>query len=402
MKSEDVADATARALDLLAPGDPARSDPPLARDPRLAEEMRQTREAAAAVWLAVSPLEVAPPEVLQAVLDEISPHAAPVGEARRYWPLLAASGWAAAAAVAFFLWPDAAVTKRVVAANDLPNPSAQSLRAPQAVISPAESPAENVRVGREIVRLQERLPATGGNAVAVPRVIGLHAPGAPRRTPEEARARVQAILAGALRSALEAESGAPGDPADLVIERGWPVPSGDGVVRHRHFPESAWQDLGLLRSAGGEYFDPASQTIWWPDADGKTFLGRKSTASDDLAAFDLPPELPADPAPKPRAVPEGFVIENPQTGTAEVVIDQLPPPEPGTERFIVLTDDAGRATSFSVQNTASTQVGSTLGTLVLTLPNTNGLGNFQLIERSTLVGNPSVGTGGRVIVEGGP
>ena len=109
MKSEDIADATARALDLLAPGDPARSDPRLVRDPRLAKEMRLTREAAAAVWLAVSPLEVAPPEVLQAVLEEISPHAASMEKARSYLPWLAASGWAAAAAVAFFLWPDAAV-----------------------------------------------------------------------------------------------------------------------------------------------------------------------------------------------------------------------------------------------------------------------------------------------------
>lgn len=398
MKSEDMADATARALDLLAPGDSARSGPRYVRDPRLAEEMRSTREAAAAVWLAVSPLEVAPPEVLQAVLEEISPHTAPVGTTRRYLLWLAASGWAAAAVVAFLLWPKSVPRDAQVA--DHPASVPQTQRLGQDLISP-ESAAESVRVRREIGRLQERLAVVGRDAVRVPNVIGLRAPGAPRRTPEEMRARVQAILVGALRSALEAESGAPGDPADLVIERGWPVPPGDGIVRHRHFPESAWRDLGLLRSADGGYFDPAGETIWWPDADGKTFLGRKPTAGDDLAAFGLPPDLPDYPVTKPRAVPEGFVIQNPETGTAEVVIDQLPPPEPGMERFIVLTDAAGLATSFSVQNSASTQVNSSTGTLVITLPSMNGLGNFQLIERSNL-GPTSAGNGGRIIVESGP
>lgn len=403
MKSEDIADATARALDLLAPGDPARSDPRLVRDPRLAKEMRLTREAAAAVWLAVSQLEVAPPEVLQAVLEEISPHAASMEKARSYLPWLAASGWAAAAAIAFFLWPDAAVvTPPMVAINDRSTESDHSQKVDHAAISPAESTAENVWMRRNLVRLQERLAAAGGNAVPVPRVIGLHAPGAPRRTPEEAHARVQAILADALRSALEAESGAPGDPADLVIERGWPVPAGNGIVRHRHFPESAWRELGLLRSPDREYFDPVSGTIWWPDADGKTFLGREAKAGDDLAAFDLPSDSPAAEAPKPRREPEGFVIANPQTGTAEIVIDQLPPPEPGTERFIVLTDGAGLSTSFSLQNSASAQMSPTLGTLVLTLPNMNGLGNFQLVERSTSAGSTSAENGGRVIVEGKP
>ena len=76
MNPADLADATARTLDLLPPDDPARSDPRLLRDPALAEEARLTRETAAAVWLAVSPLCVAPPDLLQSVIAEIQPLAA--------------------------------------------------------------------------------------------------------------------------------------------------------------------------------------------------------------------------------------------------------------------------------------------------------------------------------------
>ena len=411
MKPDDLANATARALDLLPPDDPARSDPRLARDPRLTEESRLTREAAADVWLAVSPLHVAPPEILQAVLEEIRP---PAARTSRTLPWLAASGWAAAALIAFLLWPKNDVTRQDSAEL---GPVRQP-RIGRDSSFPAGAPSDSLRVRREIGRLQERLAAVGKASVPVPRVIGLHAPGAPRRTAEESRERVQSILTAALRSALEAESGAPGDPAELVIERGWPVAADDEIIRHRHFPESSWQELGLLRSANGQYYDPATRTVWWPDAEGKSFLGRKSTDHEDLAGFTARPDLPAATSVKPRTAPEGFVIENPEMHSAEVVIDQVPAPEPGNERVIILKDPRGRTTTLPLQGTAvesgqphSASMGSgssdfvqflggdlTTGTMVFTLLGTNGVANFQLVERP--VG--STGTGGRIIVEGGP
>jgi hypothetical protein len=47
MNPSDLGDATARALNLLPPGDPASSDPRLARDSQLVEEAKRARETVA-------------------------------------------------------------------------------------------------------------------------------------------------------------------------------------------------------------------------------------------------------------------------------------------------------------------------------------------------------------------
>ncbi len=428
MKPEDLADATARALDLLPPGDSARSDPRHVRDPRLAAESRLTREAAADVWLAVSPLHIAPPEVLHAVMENIRPRAVNASPAHRYLPWLAASGWAAAAGITLLLWPQSDPTHSAVTAALSVSTKGKTMLPPGPSEPPPTPATRDVRLRREIVRLQERLALMGNKTLPAPQVLGLHAPGAPRRTPEQVRQRVQSILTAALRSALEAESGALSDAAELVIERGWPVPYGDGAVRHRHFPESTWQELGLLRSENGEYYDPAKGTIWTAEPDGKSFLGRKTTAEENLAGFTAQPDPSAIPVPKPRQIPEGFVIENAPERTAEVIIDQLPAPQVGMEHVIVLTDSAGQTTTLPVPEMTSESelaqnnsigandgyvlncslIGATYssfsggvlasGTMVLSLIGTNGIGRFQLIER------PLVAGGGidRIIVEGGP
>jgi len=417
MKLEDLADATARALDLLPPDDPACSDPRLARNPLLAAESRLTREAAADVWLAVSPLHIAPPEVLHSVMEEIRPHVAATSGRHRYLPWLAISGWAAAGIIAFLMWPKFRVTEPRAAA-DLPvSASAEPMRPPALTELPALPATREVRLRREIVRLQERLTVLNNGSIPIPRVLSLHAPGAPRRTPQEARQHVQSILTAALRSALEAESGAPADAAELVIERGWPVPQGDAVVRHRHFPESNWQELGLLRSSNGEYYDPVSKTVWTAEPGGKSFLGRKSDEGDNIAEFKMELHPSAAPVPKPRTLPEGFVIENVAEKTAEVVIDQLPPPQAGMEHVIVLTDSAGETTTLPVPETTAdpelTQdnpifptegrvincsLGGASSTMVFSLLTTHGIGSFQLLERP--LGSSVLS--GLIIVEGGP
>lgn len=444
MKSTDLADATARALDLLAPGDPAATDPRLLRDARLIEEARLTRETAADVWLAVSPLHVAPPDVLQAVLAEIDP-ARPARAAIDHRRLkgLAITGWAAAAAVLVCLWPDSGEkTPPPEVSLALKNPSVAPVDAPSDAPSDAPAGIRSSRDGRlrtEILRLQNRLAdVRDDRKTASPRVIALHTPGTAVRSAEDARRRVQAILTNALRAALEAESGASSDPASLVIERGWlagglPAREDGGLVRHRNFPEHSWRELGLLRSGDGTYYDAASDLVWTPDPKGYGFIGRQTTPADDLTAYQAEDDGPsATPTRQPRTEPQGFIVENPADQTAEVIIDQLPPPAGGGVHVILLTDSSGNTETIPIpppappagqeesliarnfdpgddpgtistsllQNLSSNfSVGSnSAGTLIFTIPSTNGLGSFQLVERP-LVPN---GQPDKIIVEGSP
>ena len=448
MNPADLTDATARALDLLDPSDSANSDPRLLREPRLAEEARLTREAAADVWLAVSPLRVAPAEVLPELMAKIDPSVRTRSEnGPRFLPWLAVSGWAAAAALAFFLWPHATVPelpgdRKQLTKNSFPTDTAH----PSA---PAQPSSREARIRKDIVRLQERLATVRRDrANETPRVMNLTAPGAVRRTAEESRQRVQSILTNALRSALEAESAAPSDPAELVIERGWlpgglPLPTDGGIIRHRNFPEQAWQEMGLLRSTDGEYLDASANTVWSADPDGRGFIGREITDAEDVSRFNNDPDPAVKKVTKPRTVPEGFIVENPNDDSAEVVIDQVPAPEPGNGHVMLVTDASGKTAAipltspdapampdapldsappaesggFSPQlagwngtniipypydNRTSAWFANTntahLGTIVFTVQGTTNVGSFQLVERP-LVPN---GQPDRIIVEGGP
>ncbi len=363
MNPTDLADATARALNLLPPDDTARSDPRLLRDPALAEEARLTRETAAAVWLAVSPLRVAPPDLLQTVMAEIHPlAAAPSRKPRRYLTWLAASGWAAAAAIAISLWPEPLTTPppratHTTAREPLTRP-AESLEKPSPVPVPA---SRDAHLRDQIVRLQKRLAILRDDPTQqTPRVMSLTAPGAVHRTQEEAQQRVHSILTNALRSALEAASATPSDPASLVIERGWlpgglTVPEDGGVIRHRHFPEQAWQELGLSRSANGDYYDASSSTVWSADPEGRGFIGRKITGEDDVARFTKEPEPKTAPV-KTRAAPEGFIIENPVDRTTEIFVENVPDLPEGKQLIVRLTDEAGLITDIPLEPSATTPV----------------------------------------------
>lgn len=432
MKSTDSADATARALDLLPPGDPAGSDPRMLRDPQLIAQARATREAAADVWLAVSPLHAAPPDVLQTVMRKIAPPI-PVrpGMGRRLHTVIAVSGWAAALALLISLWPEAGKAPGAASVRETPQGPAVRRGQPQALVPAVRYPRDG-RLRAEIARLQERLAEAGESRKSTaPRVIALSAPGAVNRSPEEVRRRVQAILTNALRAAMEAESSSPSDPASLVIERGWlnggMLKAGtDGVVRHLNFPEHAWLYYGMLRSQNGSYYDSGNALIWVPDPDGYGFVGRSVTAGDDLAGFhagegDSPGHRVA-PA-RPGALAEGFIIENPAERTAEVIIDQVPPAAEGYQHLIVLADVSGNTETRPVeasvsigvpaalQNTSTANFGSSQqagglavrnlsesGTLHFTLQDTHGLTSFQLLERPLIPnGQPD-----RIIVEGSP
>jgi hypothetical protein len=228
-------------------------------------------------------------------------------------------------------------------------------------------------------------------------------------------------LTGALRSALEEESTEPGDSGELVIERGW-LPEGialgpETVLRHRNFPEASWPRLGLMTSDDGVYYDPERQLIWSPDPDGRGFVGRNATESDDLAAFRVAEDRDFAATAPVRTEPEGFLIEDPESDVAEVVIDQVPPPEDGHEQVIMWTDMAGNETVVKVDRVAvvptpgqraaneaevmvipaSPSASATeASTLVVSLPKTGGVKSFKLIEKAV---KPN-GKPAKVIVSG--
>jgi hypothetical protein len=447
MNPADLADATARALDLLDASDSANSDPRLLRDPSLANETRLTREAAADVWLAVSPLRVAPADVLPELMARIDPSARiGPGSGPRFLPWLAVSGWAAAAALAVFLWPHATAPESGGGRSQLTDEPFPTDKTHQPDPPLALPTSREARIRKDIVRLQERLAIVRRDrANETPRVMNLTAPGTVRRTAEESRQRVQSILTNALRSALETESAAPADPAALVIERGWlpgglPLPTDGGIIRHRNFPEQTWQEMGLLRSADGEYLDASANTVWSADPDGRGFIGRKITAGEDVTRFTTDPDPAITKVTKPRTVPEGFIVENSNEDSAEVVIDQVPAPEPGNGHLMLVTDSAGHTEAIPLTPTAVTDASldsappaesgtfsplvagwtgahivsypydnrtsawlsnatvANLGTIVFTLQGTTNVSSFQLVERPLIPnGQPD-----KIIVEGGP
>jgi hypothetical protein len=432
MNPSDRADAAARALDLLPPDDPARGDPRMARDPGLVAEARATREATADLWLAVSPLRAAPPEVLHAVLEKVkgSEPAAPV-RSPRLGRWLAASGWAAAALVAFVLWPKRGTAPESTTSVVDATPRGNTFRDGDAPATAAGTRAGRTRRHQDLVALRESVERLREDRDAdAPRVMSLIAPGAARRTPEETRERVRAALASALRSSLELESGAPSDPAALVIERGW-LPDGvefpaDGtLLRHRNFPEGSWRELGLRKSEAGDYYDPAREILWSRDPTGGGFLGIRNPDAN-LADFQEAEESEDEPNPGLRLEPEGFVIEDPVNRKAEVLIDNVPAPDEGNEQVVKWTDASGQVGTVSLTTLAGalgdsgglesgqdtqnlsgggwavsassvSPVWGEFKTVSLGLLGVGNLSSFQLVERP-IVPN---GTPERVIVDGG-
>lgn len=445
MSRTDREDALARALDILPPGDPAASDPRLLRDPALQEEARTAREAAADLWLAVSPLRAAPPDVLHSVMDKIGLPPAVARERRitKLAPLLAASGWAAAATIAICLWPRGTQFQQPgeVIVEKAPAAKASS-RNDEGVLPPRYNSdhEDGSQHQREIRRLKKRLAVLNGiESSAAPRIMSLTAPGMPQRSPQETNQRLSSALVEALKNSLQAESGAPQDAASLVIQRGWlpeglVAPENGKAIRHLNFPEEAWQEHHLLRADDGSYLDPARQIVWTRDGDGRVFEGRKVTEETDIAAYQAPEETKEDASVAslgPRTAPEGFVIEDPTTHQAEVVIDQVPAPAEGNQHQIVWEDASGASGTLSVEsmsvamgangsgsvmpftagngngnghgngngngNGSSVTQYSVGGMLLYTLPNVSNLTSFRLIELP-IVPN---GSPPRVIVAGG-
>ncbi len=352
MGRRDHEDAVARALDLLPDGDPAKSDPRMLRDAALAEEARLARETAADVWLAVSPLRAAPPEALDEVMAKTDAPARAGGRRSRGMIWLTAGGWAAAVALAVAWWSSKEAPGEIATKgeNAAPQPVAPVHRPGEAIPPRPEavqrSPETERRLRDEIARLRDALAAERGpNDAFRPQVIRLKSPAAEHRSPEEDRERLHTILSHALLTALEIESGAPDDPASIVIERGW-LPQAfavqeDDLVRHRNFPEDSWGELGLLKSDEGGYYDPEAGLVWSADEGGRGFVGRRATAEDDLSVYRQPEPGDTTAIAANKAGPEGFVISDPATGQTQAVLRGLTAPAEGFGQWLVFSDASG-------------------------------------------------------------
>jgi len=404
MSTNDREDALARALDLLAEDDPARADPRLVRDPVLAAEARSARETAADVWLAVSPLRAAPGDVLPEILAKIAPAPEPAAFRRRTG-LAIASGWAAAAmiALAWFVRSDRDAPFAPAIAGVQPGaPAVGDERLPLAGHFPSEEPSRRVdrdRLHDELVRLRRALAVErdGGNATLRPRVMELTPPGSPAAAdPAAAKARLMAILANALRGALEDQAA---DPPTLVIERGW-FPNGelrladDQWVRHRNFPVEDWNEHALWKSEDGRFYDPASGLLWEKDFGSSDFIGRRASAGIDLAGF-LPPgeaEVPAPPM-LTQSAPAGFLIEDPASGNTHLVVEGLKP--------LSAQELSAGSGYYFVANTASNgwlslplnQAGGSAGATSLSFSAPGGLRDFSLVLAD--------GRGGEIVIING-
>ncbi len=393
MSVNDREDALARALDLLAESDPARSDPRLLRDPELAAEARAARETAADVWLAVSPLRAAPPEILPEILERIP---LPTGNVvvHRRPSFVAAGGWAAAAAVAlaWLLSPEPEVSPPSITEA----PPAGRLAADSENPPPAPGPvrprtaADRDRLHDELTRLRRSLADERNLNKAAenrPRIVELRPPGSPRANPDEARDRLLAALANALRGMLEEEAN---DPAALVIERGW-LPQGearlaaDEQVRHRNFPAETWNEYGLLRSEDGRFYDPAALLIWEKDPASTDYLGRRATADDDLAAFQ-PEEAPQRQEAEVyvQSTPAGYLVEDPASGDAQLVVSGLPPLPDGGQYVLIGATSQGQPQSYFINNST--------GTSSLLLP--GGISDFSVVRTNPDGSSEVVLTGG--------
>jgi hypothetical protein len=390
MSTHDREDALARALDLLSEDDPARSDPRLLRNPELVAEARAAREIAADVWLAVSPLRAAPSDALPAILRKIgSPfETKPVSR----WPL--ATGWAAAAAIALAWFVDremevsAPIPGHQGGENSVTVAPAERIPAMTGSHGERQPRDERTRLLRELTELRqavqnESIPAKSGWS---PRIIELLPPGTTSPDPDASRSRLMTAVSSALRGMLEIASG---DDASLVIERGW-FPGGslelaeNEWVRHRNFPVEEWSAYGLLMSEDGRFYDPEHALIWSSDSVSSDFIGRPVRAEDgNLAEFRHEVERPDEPTIGSQKfvekAPSGFLIEDPATGEAHLLVEGLrPPPDGSSYRLIQTGATPGQGTT--IDPGLVFDAGGSVGLISLSEFSTGGNSGFSLVQ----------------------
>ncbi len=394
----------------LGPALPARAAP---EDVATA---REVQDAAALTWLAVAALQPAPEVIWQGIQRRITPARVPRPRPRRWQPLVTWGGWAAAALLALGWWQQAAPVR-----GTSPVPVHPSDSPPLAITEPAVPappvqtvPAESA-LREELRQLRQRLaevtPPAEAPGLHRPAILELRTPGnATAASPAESNARLQQLVTRALQRDLLLRNAQ--DGSAIVLERGWPTAgwlaadSGQSI-RHLSFPADRWEELGLWK-ATGQFFDPASSLTWTPAPDGLGYVGRVTPVAPDPTLYQVPAERlltspPTTPA-ESQPTPSGYLVSEPGTRDATLLLSNLPEVPPGSEQVVIATaaDGSWQQYQIAANGTRSLVQAGALAAGPLTDSITlssfsvaDGTHNFSVIQR------PIGTTGGTVILSGG-
>ncbi len=384
-----------------------------------AATVREVQDAAALTWLAVAELQPAPELIWQGIQSRITPALAPPPKPRRWQPLVTWGGWAAAALLALGWWQQAAPVRGTIPAEP-ENPSANpslAITKPAAPAPPVQTVSAEPALREELLQLRQRLaeatqPTEAAPGTHRPAILELRTPGnATAASPAESNARLQQLVTRALQRDLLL--GNAQDGSSIVLERGWPTAgwlaadSGQSI-RHLSFPADRWEELGLWK-ATGQFFDPASSLTWTPAPDGLGYIGRVTPVPPDPSLYQVPAErllTSQPPAPvESQPTPSGYLVSEPGTRDATLLLSNLPEVPPGSEQVVIATAADGSLQQYQIAANGTLSLGNAVlpGTWPLSDSITlssfsvaDGTHNFSVIQRA--IGTT---TGGTVILSGG-
>lgn len=394
-------------------------------------EIREVQDTAALAWLALSDLQAAPDSIWQGIEQRLeltapaSPAASlPASPPAQKLPRTAAwSGWAAAAALALGWW----LQESAPGPQSFHHPEAFAMRPvatpiiPEASTSPRpadSAPAlpEQEGMRQELLLLRKRLaaatpasPAQGDAATAPgmlrPAILELRTPGTPADSGGDSGSstRLQQLVTRALQKDLLLRQ--PAASATVVLEHGWPqagwIRESSETIRHLSFPAGQWQELGLWKGPN-QFYDPNTSLSWTPAPDGLGYLGRVSPQPPDPEGYVIPGEASREPvedpganpvatasAPpvKPSASPAGYLVSEPNSGDATLLLTGLPPVPPGSAQYVVATSVHGTSQTYLLPVDPSGLQGLTLSSL--NLP--GNFTSFQVIQSNgTNLQDPTV------------
>lgn len=328
----------------------------------LAAEDEDSRRALALLWLAESaPLTAAPPDTLTTVRARLAPELAAPVRRQRWRAAVAFSGWAAAAAcLAILLWrhpvqtvpdvkPLADHPPRLPALSPLPKPGPAAPPTDAGTVQPLTDPAD---LRRQLTDLRAALAASSQPTPGTyrPVIRELRPPGSP--LPAVGHDRVLDLIATALESDLNHRAPSREAGREVVIESGWAswtsaLPA-DVTFRHRQFPSTRWQELGLLKSDGGQFLDPATGWLWSPDPASADYTGQLAPADLDRSRF-VSTAMPGEK--QSTVLPAGYLITA-AGGETIVALSGLPLVPYGASLFITAFSSDGNKVRYGVNSAA--------------------------------------------------
>ncbi len=381
-------------------------------------EVREVQDTAAMTWLALTELQPAPDAVWQGIRAELKFDGNDrVPERQNGLRWFNWGGWAAAALLALAWWlqepPQPGTAPVIPSAGAVPETVRNASRAPSAPagsqpLQPVHDTALRQELGELRRRLADALSGTDSPGLHRPAILELRVPGSVGAdAPEGAAARLQQLVTQALPRDLMLRQAR--DTSTLILENGWPkagwITGESGqTIRHLSFPADQWEELGLWK-APDQFYDPATSLSWAPAPDGLGYLGRVSPSVPDPAGFEMPRPRDAvtesqskEPAAAPA--PTGYLVSDPGTSEATLLLADLPPAAPGTQHMVVATAADGSRQQYQIN--ASDFSGEGTRTASLTLSSLSLPGHFTNFSVVQFTSNDAVTSGnGLVLLSGG-